>query len=284
MFVKNIKKKGEKNMKIIDIKWCTDEEIDGVNLPNEVSIDTGIVIEDIADYLSNEYGYLVESFSVATTPLDITKQAIKKGFDKKCIWLDISPDGNEVVCYIGYKGSNVNWFYFGGLAASYVSVEAYQKSIPLNQIINDIYIAITDIGEVDIDEYDFYRLVLAENGCFSETDFAEVRKEIYRMYQLDWMIRNGYSLQDILNVCREGAVEMAIDSTLDSDMNIACNQIEEYYNEQGFNGSMYVCFDEFFNAEYRDINFVVNELILKKYNNESLLYDYLEDIKEIKGE
>ena len=50
-------------MKVTGIIWDTDgEDIDG--LPEEVNIPDGIEEDDIADYLSDEYGWCVESFSI----------------------------------------------------------------------------------------------------------------------------------------------------------------------------------------------------------------------------
>lgn len=49
-------------MKITDIKWDTDGEfVDG--LPEEADIPDGIDESEVADFLSDEYGFCVESFS-----------------------------------------------------------------------------------------------------------------------------------------------------------------------------------------------------------------------------
>lgn len=94
---------------------------------------------------------------------------------------------------------------------------------------------------------------------------TQIQKTAYERYQLDWMMNQGYSLQDVLNICREGAVGMAMDGILDSDMNVACDSIEEYYNEQGFNGNMYVCFEEFLGAEYKDKDYIASILTKEEY-------------------
>jgi hypothetical protein len=54
-------------MKATNIKWVTDGA--DVNLPTEVEIPIEIEDDDdkIADFLSDEYGFLVESFSL---PMD----------------------------------------------------------------------------------------------------------------------------------------------------------------------------------------------------------------------
>lgn len=57
-------------MKAINIDWCLDND-DYINLneqdilpPTEVDIPYGVDEDDIADYLSDEYGYLVNSFEI----------------------------------------------------------------------------------------------------------------------------------------------------------------------------------------------------------------------------
>lgn len=52
-------------MIVSDIKWETDGEV--VELPTEVEVDDDLDEDEIADYLSDEYGWLVESFAL---PMD----------------------------------------------------------------------------------------------------------------------------------------------------------------------------------------------------------------------
>lgn len=56
-------------MKVTDIEW----EIDGedVDLPTEVEVDDDLLDDEIADYLSDTYGWLVESFSLPMDDDDI---------------------------------------------------------------------------------------------------------------------------------------------------------------------------------------------------------------------
>ena len=55
-------------MTVSDIKWQTDGEV--VNLPSEVEVDNHLSDDEIADYLSDTYGWLVESFSLPMTDGD----------------------------------------------------------------------------------------------------------------------------------------------------------------------------------------------------------------------
>jgi hypothetical protein len=53
-------------MLVTNIKWETDGyEVN--NLPNEVEVDDNLSDDEIADYLSDEYGWLVDSFAL---PMD----------------------------------------------------------------------------------------------------------------------------------------------------------------------------------------------------------------------
>ena len=49
-------------MKAINIKWDTDNEM--IDLPTEVEIPEEYSEDDVADYLSDEYGYCVFNFDI----------------------------------------------------------------------------------------------------------------------------------------------------------------------------------------------------------------------------
>ena len=57
-------------MKAVNIDWCLDND-DYINVneqdilpPTEVDIPYGVEEDDVVDYLSDEYGYLVNSFEI----------------------------------------------------------------------------------------------------------------------------------------------------------------------------------------------------------------------------
>lgn len=52
-------------MEVTNIKWETDGEV--VDLPTEVEVNDDLSDDEIADYLSDTYGWLVEGFSL---PMD----------------------------------------------------------------------------------------------------------------------------------------------------------------------------------------------------------------------
>jgi len=49
-------------MKAINIKYDTDDEI--IDLPSEMEIPIGIDEDEVADYISDETGWLVEGFDL----------------------------------------------------------------------------------------------------------------------------------------------------------------------------------------------------------------------------
>lgn len=56
-------------MLVTDIKWETDGEV--VDLPSEVEVADGMDDDEIADYLSDTYGWLVNGFSLPMDDNDI---------------------------------------------------------------------------------------------------------------------------------------------------------------------------------------------------------------------
>ena len=101
----------------------------------------------------------------------------------------------------------------------------------------------------------------------------EISKIAYEKYQLAWMIQHGHSIDELLSILRE-AIEK-------NDMyDVAANTadfVEEYFEDQGFGGEMYVCYDEFLDAEYTDVQYI-RQLLTKeefvKYIEDSGYTDY----------
>ena len=56
-------------MKVTDLIWETDGEV--VDLPSEVEVDDDMLDDEIADYLSDTYGWLVDSFSLPMDENDV---------------------------------------------------------------------------------------------------------------------------------------------------------------------------------------------------------------------
>ena len=56
-------------MKVTDIKWVTDGW--DIELPSEVEVNDDLSDDEIADYLSDTYGWLVDGFSLPMDDDDI---------------------------------------------------------------------------------------------------------------------------------------------------------------------------------------------------------------------
>lgn len=97
----------------------------------------------------------------------ITKEMVENGYKSGVIRLDVSPNEDGIVCFIGDI-----WFFFGGMTAEeFKSVEDYQRDIPRESIIDDIFNALESFredGEAGheefADEYAYYDSYLREHG------------------------------------------------------------------------------------------------------------------------
>lgn len=85
----------------------------------------------------------------------------------------------------------------------------------------------------------------------------------YSAYQLDWMIRQGYSLSDLFDIvvglAAENVEEDPMNSGTDGNSVRALAECarERFLTESGFgSSSLYVCKDEFLGAEYLDENYM----------------------------
>lgn len=100
-----------------------------------------------------------------------------------------------------------------------------------------------------------------------------ISERAYDKYCLDWMMDHGYSLQDAFDVLREAYAEGCAEGDIDGGT--GCDDdfdyIETYFEEQGFNGSIFVCYDEFVNAEYGMADY------MKQLLTESEYLEYLAD-------
>lgn len=91
----------------------------------------------------------------------------------------------------------------------------------------------------------------------------EFKKSCYEKYQLKWMIDHGYSLQDIFNVCREGVFHV-VETSSSVGWDFFCDEVEDYFDEVGFNGNIYACEEEFYDNEYLDENYMKSILSQKE--------------------
>lgn len=84
------------------------------------------------------------------------------------------------------------------------------------------------------------------------------KKKCYELYQLDWMMSHGYSLQSIFKILKKICCD-------ESEFTEELNSIEKYLDEQGFNGEIFACEQEFYDNEYQDKDFMKNLLSAKMF-------------------
>jgi len=87
-----------------------------------------------------------------------------------------------------------------------------------------------------------------------------MKRYLYDLYQLDWMMTHGYSLTDLMRGMNSEAVyhdEYIFDTEQDG-MHADIERIfSEWEGDVGFpGGCIYVCFDEFCGAELTDIGYI----------------------------
>lgn len=90
-------------------------------------------------------------------------------------------------------------------------------------------------------------------------------RKCYELYKLDWMQSHGHSLTELMNIFRKKAVDMTVAGCLDSDVNAAFDQLYDDFWDQGFGGELYVCYEEFRDAEYLDEGYMKHLLSDKEF-------------------
>lgn len=95
----------------------------------------------------------------------------------------------------------------------------------------------------------------------------DIRKLCYELYKIDWkhshMITKEREMDSIKDYY-EGLINNDNEYTY-----------ENYIEEFGYGGELYVCYEEFCDAEYYDVDYMCTLL-----NNDRLINMYQEDIKE----
>lgn len=94
------------------------------------------------------------------------------------------------------------------------------------------------------------------------------KRRCYEMYQLDWLITHGYSIQDVFNVLREGYKDGCEDGEIDGSTwcDEDFNYLERYFEDRGLYGEIFVSEDEFYNSEYQDKDYMEYLLPDDMYN------------------
>ena len=96
----------------------------------------------------------------------ITKEDVKRGYEKGVVVFmnGAAFHGDGIVCCIGHRGWNYNWFYFAGHEGDdYTGPVTFVNDIGIDNVLDWVTDALNEsIREVDEDEYAFYEDVLNE--------------------------------------------------------------------------------------------------------------------------
>lgn len=80
---------------------------------------------------------------------------------------------------------------------------------------------------------------------------SNLREIAYQRYQLKWMLEHGKSLEDLKNKLLDGE-QFIKDCGDKATVSGAWDEFEEY----GFDGEIYACYDEFLDNEFRDVDYM----------------------------
>lgn len=98
----------------------------------------------------------------------------------------------------------------------------------------------------------------------------KIRKIAYELYKQKWIEEHTTSEERLKNIRAWGKVEAFI-GEIDSEDVIT--PYAKYRDELGYEGNIYACYEEFIEAEYRDIEYMVQLL-----DEDLLINDYMLDI------
>ena len=92
-----------------------------------------------------------------------------------------------------------------------------------------------------------------------------IKQIAYEKYKLDWLLRHGYTLTDLI---------AELDLIQESDPCESISQLfTDWESDFGFNSEIWVCYQEFLDNEYQDKGYMRQLLNWEEYEN------YKEDIK-----
>lgn len=87
---------------------------------------------------------------------------------------------------------------------------------------------------------------------------TDIRQAAYEKYQHDWMISHGIDEKAVDKAVKDYIADTSEDNDLDTPFS-------EWLFDHGFGGSIWVCYDEFLNVEYRDSSYMKRLLSTREY-------------------
>ena len=95
----------------------------------------------------------------------------------------------------------------------------------------------------------------------------DIRKLCYELYKIDWKHSHMITKEREMD-----SIKDYYEGLIDNDSEYT---YEDYIEEFGYDGELYVCFEEFCDAEYYDVDYMRTLL-----DNDRLINIYYEDIEE----
>lgn len=117
-----------------------------------------------------------------------------------------------------------------------------------------------------------------ETMAIREDGIMKTRKELYRLYQLDWMISRGRSVNDVIMVCQNAVNEYLKEGhggAEEVDLNLF-----SIFDENSFKGNeLYASYGEFLDNEYHDTEYMAELMDSSPIDDcGSLMSWYIRDI------
>ena len=86
----------------------------------------------------------------------------------------------------------------------------------------------------------------------------DIKKIAYKKYQLDWMRNHNYSLDSLI---------MELDKWIESQVDTSLiSEFDAWALDRGFDGTLWVCFNEFLDCEYQDEDYMKSLLNEEEFN------------------
>lgn len=95
----------------------------------------------------------------------------------------------------------------------------------------------------------------------------DIKRMCYELYKIDWKLSHNITAEREMEAIQDYFVGL-VDAYTEYPY-------EDYLEEFGYNGELYVCFEEFCEAEYLDEDYIINLL-----GHDDLIILYKKDIKE----
>lgn len=90
--------------------------------------------------------------------------------------------------------------------------------------------------------------------------YDRLHETLYEAYRVQWMLTHGFGLSSLLNELDDLVKE-------NEDANITPKMAFQEFEDIGFNGQLWVCFDEFMQNEYQDRTYIENLINTIPFSN-----------------